>query len=98
MITVIAHYRTRADKADEVRAILARHSRASNAEAGCLQFTALQDADDPARFALYESYVDDDAFAAHRRTEHFQVNIERTIVPMLEEREWRVYGAPIDSP
>lgn len=42
-------------------------------------------------------YVDDAAFAAHRPTEHFRVNIERTLVPMLLEREWRVYGAPLDG-
>jgi quinol monooxygenase YgiN len=98
MITVIAHYRTRPDKADHVRALLAQHSRASAAEAGCIHFIAHQDAKDPTRFALYESYVDEDAFAAHRRTEHFRVNVEQTLVPMLEEREWRVYGAPLDSP
>jgi quinol monooxygenase YgiN len=98
MITVIAHYRTRSDKADQVRALLAQHSRTSAAEAGCLRFTAHQDAEDPTRFALYESYVDDAAFAAHRRTEHFRINIEQTLVPMLEEREWRVYGAPLDGP
>jgi autoinducer 2-degrading protein len=97
MITVIAHYRTLSDKAGEVRAILARHSRASNAEAGCIQFLAYQDAEDPTRFALYESYVDDAAFAAHRRTEHFRVNIEQSIGAMLEARDWRVYGAPIDD-
>ena len=97
MITVIAHYRTRPDKAAEVRAILAQHSRASAAETGCIQFNAYQDAEDPTRFALYESYVDDEAFAAHRRTEHFRVNIEQTIAAMLEEREWRIYGAPIDG-
>ena len=97
MITVIAHYRTHPDKADEVRALLARHSRASAAETGCIQFLAHQDTEDPARFALYETYEDDAAFAAHRRTNHFRVNIEQTLVPMLMEREWRVYGSPIDD-
>jgi quinol monooxygenase YgiN len=98
MIVVIAHYRTHPGKAVEVRALLAAHSRASAAETGCIQFIAHQDAEDPTRFALYESYVDDAAFAAHRRTEHFRVNIEQTLAPMLEEREWRVYGAPLDEP
>lgn len=44
---------------------------------------------------LCEGYVDHAGFAAHRRTEHFRVNIERTLVSMLVEREWRVYGAPL---
>jgi quinol monooxygenase YgiN len=95
MITVIAHYRTHTDKTDEVRALLRQHSRASAAEAGCIQFLAHQDTDDPARFALYETYDDEAAFEAHRRTDHFQVNIEQTLVPMLLERDWRLYGAPL---
>jgi autoinducer 2-degrading protein len=97
VITVIAHYRTHPDNAGEVRALLSQHSRASAAEAGCIQFLAHQDADDPARFALYETYVDEVAFAAHRRTEHFRVNIEQTLVPMLLEREWRAYGPPLND-
>jgi (4S)-4-hydroxy-5-phosphonooxypentane-2,3-dione isomerase len=97
MITVIAHYRAQTDKADEVRALLARHSRASAAEDGCIQFLAHQATEDPALFALYETYEDDAAFEAHRRTDHFRVNIEQTLVPMLIEREWRVYGAPLDD-
>ena len=77
--------------------MLARHSRASAAEPGCIQFLAHQSADDPTRFALYETYEDEEAFAAHRRTEHFRVNVEQTLVPMLVEREWRTYGAPLDD-
>jgi quinol monooxygenase YgiN len=95
LITVIAHYRTSSDKADEVRALLARHSKASTEEPGCLEFTAVQDADDPTRFALYERYVDEAAFDAHRQTEHFRVNIEQTLVPLLVERNWRAYGPPL---
>jgi autoinducer 2-degrading protein len=66
-------------------------------EPGCIQFSAYQDAEDPTRFALFERYVDDAAFAAHRLTEHFRVNIEQRLVPMLEAREWRVYGDPLDA-
>jgi quinol monooxygenase YgiN len=95
VITVIAHYRTRPEAAQEVRALLAQHARASNAESGCIGFLAHQDSEDPARFALYETYDDDAAFAAHRRTNHFRMNIEQTLVPMLVEREWRVYGPPL---
>jgi (4S)-4-hydroxy-5-phosphonooxypentane-2,3-dione isomerase len=97
VITVIAHYRTHPGQAAQVRAVLARHSRASADEAGCLQFLAHQDAEDPERFALYEVYEITAAFEAHRRSEHFRVNIEETVIPMLAERTWRVYGAPIEA-
>jgi (4S)-4-hydroxy-5-phosphonooxypentane-2,3-dione isomerase len=95
MITVIAHYRAPAERADDVRALLARHSRASEVEPGCIQFAAYQDAEDPARFALFEVYEDHDAFLAHRETTHFRVNVEETLVPMLLEREWRTYSEPL---
>lgn len=97
MITVIVHYRVHPGSAERVRAVLGRHARASVAEPGCLAFLAFQDAEDPERFALYEAYEDAAAFDAHRRSEHFRVNIEQTIDPMLAEREWRVYGAPIEA-
>jgi quinol monooxygenase YgiN len=97
VFTVIAHYRCHPGQAEQVRALLARHSGASVAEPGCLQFFAFQDAEDPERFALCEAYEHEAAFAAHRRTEHFRVNIEDTLAPMLAEREWRVYGAPIEA-
>jgi quinol monooxygenase YgiN len=96
MITVIAHYRTEPDKADEVGALLARHARASAAEAGCIQFLAHQDTEDPTRFALYETYDDLEAFEAHRLTEHFRTNIEELLATMLVERDFRVYGPPLD--
>jgi quinol monooxygenase YgiN len=96
MITVIVHYRAHPGNAERVRAVLAKHARASEAEPGCLQFRAFQDAEDPERFALVEAYEDAAAFEAHRRSEHFRVNIEETIIPMLAEREWRLYGAPIE--
>jgi (4S)-4-hydroxy-5-phosphonooxypentane-2,3-dione isomerase len=97
VITVIVHYRVRPGTAERVRGVLARHARASVGEPGCLGFLAFQDAEDPERFALYEAYEDAAAFEAHRRTEHFRVNIEQTIDPMLAEREWRVYGPPIEE-
>lgn len=95
MITVIAHYRTRPESAEEVRRLLGSHSVASEAEPGCRRFLAHQDLDDPTRFALYEVYDGLDAFDAHRTSEHFRSNIEQVLVPLLLEREWRVYGASL---
>ena len=92
VITVIAHYQTRADSATTARDLLARHSKSSEAEPGCLQFLAHQDVDDPTRFALYEAYENLEAFETHRQTEHFRVNIEQTLAPLLTSREWRIYG------
>lgn len=41
-------------------------------EAGNIRFDALQDKDDPTKFALYEIWQSDDALALHKETEHYQ--------------------------
>jgi len=40
-------------------------------EPGCLRFDVVRDADDPQHYLFYEVYRDEDAFKAHRATEHF---------------------------
>jgi len=92
MFLVIASYRVAAGRADDVREILSRHSKASEAEPGCLGFKAHQSLDDPECFVLYETYIDREAFEAHRLTEHFKTNVEQTLVPLLVERTWKTYG------
>lgn len=88
MYTVLAQYRTSPADAETVREVLGRHAVASAAEPGCLTFTAHQYADDPTRFVLYEVYVDEAAFAAHRTTASFLDNIEGIVAPLLLERTW----------
>jgi quinol monooxygenase YgiN len=92
MITVVAHYRTRPGTTGQVRDLLRRHAAASEAEDGCQMFHAHQAVEDPTVFALYEMYDSKEAFAAHRASEHFRVNIEQTLVPLLIERDWTVFS------
>jgi (4S)-4-hydroxy-5-phosphonooxypentane-2,3-dione isomerase len=40
-------------------------------EPGCLRFDVVVDNDDPDHYLFYEVYRDQDAFAAHRDSEHF---------------------------
>lgn len=91
-VTVIANYTVRPEHADEVREILSVHSLASRSEPGCLEFRAHQSVEDPTQFALYEQYVSPEAFAEHRRSEHFVANIDQRVVPLLLHREWHSYG------
>ena len=53
--------------------------------------------DDPTRFALYEAYTSEEAFAAHRRSPHFLELIEGTVAPLLVERAWTRYHAPLPA-
>ncbi len=87
-VVVVARYRSREDAAATVAEVLAVHAVASEAEPGCLQFVAHQSLEVPTRFVLYEEYVDEGAFVAHRQTAHFVTNIERLVAPLLVERTW----------
>ena len=40
-------------------------------EPGCLRFDVVRDNDDPDHYLFYEVYRDEDAFAAHRGSDHF---------------------------
>jgi quinol monooxygenase YgiN len=91
MLTVIAQYRARAGKGAEIARVLARHSTETRAEPGCVTFVAYRDPDDPDHFVLYEQYLDEAAFDAHRRSPHFAANVQRDIVPLLEHRMWHRY-------
>jgi quinol monooxygenase YgiN len=98
MLVVIAHYRARPGTGESVEAALQRHAVASSAEPGCLQFIAHRSIEESERFALYEAYVDESAFMAHRATAHFANNIEATVLPLLVERTWSRYEIVGPSP
>jgi quinol monooxygenase YgiN len=86
MLTVIARYRAQTGMGDRVATALAKHVAATRTEPGCIQFVACRSQNDREQFALFEQYVDDEAFEAHRRTPHFHSYVEGTIVPLLSER------------
>jgi len=47
------------------------NAEASRLEPGVLRFDVVQDRDDPAHVVLVEVYADEDAPAAHKKTEHY---------------------------
>jgi len=92
MLVVIAEYRTKPGKGDEVAAVLALHGPRSAAEPGCRGFTANRSQEDGDRFVLYEQYDDEAAFQAHREKAHFKQFIEGRVVPLLAERSWERFS------
>jgi quinol monooxygenase YgiN len=86
MLTAIAQYQAQSGEGDRIAIVLAKHVAATRAEPGCLQFVAYRSAEDADRFLLYEQYVDDAAFEAHRASPHFRLYIQETIIPLLQER------------
>lgn len=63
---VLAEFRARPEHSADFAAFVDGHAARSRAEPGCLVFDVVQDAADPAVFLLYEVYVDEAAYAAHR--------------------------------
>jgi autoinducer 2-degrading protein len=53
-------------------------------EPGNRRFDILQDSSDPARFVLYEAYVDAEAAAAHKQTAHY-LAWRDTVAEMMSE-------------
>ena len=63
----------------------------SRAEQGSLFYQAQVNPDDPRTFFLYEQYVDEAAYEAHKATAHFQENVFGYIIEYLEERSVKTF-------
>jgi autoinducer 2-degrading protein len=71
MIHIIVRIDPKPDKVDAFLELALFDARNSRKEPGCLRFDVLRQNDNPARFAFYEVYKDEDAVKAHQQTEHY---------------------------
>ena len=94
---VVARYVAGAGEAGRVRERLIDLARMSRREAGNLEYRVAQDTEDPQRFVIVERYVDAEAFAAHRASEHFTGIAVSHIIPLLAERDVRVIDEVSDA-
>ena len=85
-VAIVVHYQATAGKGDEVAALLARHTAATRAEPGNLDFVALRLTEDPDAFVLYERYENQAAFEAHTASPHYEGIAVARIRPLLSER------------
>jgi quinol monooxygenase YgiN len=63
----------------------------SRAEEGNLFYQAQVNPEDPRTFFLYEQYVDEAAYEAHKATPHFQENVFGYIIEYLAERSVKTF-------
>jgi autoinducer 2-degrading protein len=102
MIVTCVYVHVKPDKiVDFISATIDNHNH-SVQEPGNLRFDLLQDAEDPAKFMLYEAYESDDAAAAHKNTAHYykwrdtvadwmaepRKGIKHIIVTPINKEEW----------
>ena len=85
-VAIVVRYQAMEGKGDEVAALLARHTAATRAEPGNLEFVALRSFEDLDAFVLYERYADSDAFEAHTASPHYAGIAVAQIRPLLSNR------------
>ncbi|MFJ1656237.1 putative quinol monooxygenase [Streptomyces sp. NPDC088337] len=84
MIFITAKFRVRPEYADQWPRIADEFTAATRAEPGCLWFDWSRSVEDPTEYILVEAFRDDEAGAAHVRSEHFRA-AQRTLPPHLAE-------------
>jgi quinol monooxygenase YgiN len=88
---VIAKWTAAEGEQEAVAGALAQLTEPSRAEPGNLAYLVHRDPDDPRVFLLYEQYVDEDAYAAHGASEHFQRIAVGDAFDRLASRERQFY-------
>lgn len=68
----ILHAHTRPEKSAEFEALFSRHLEASRAEAGCVEYHMLRDAEDPTLFIFFEVWQSPEHLAAHNALLHMR--------------------------
>ncbi len=82
--TIIPEFKVKEDKIDAFKTVIKQHAHNSfTKEEGCLGFECAQDQDDPTRFFLWETYVDEAALDVHRASDHFAWYSEQA-APLVE--------------
>ncbi len=71
MIAVCVHVYVKPAHIDQFIKATEENHRNTILESGALRFDVLRQADDPARFVLYEVYCDQAAVDAHKTTDHY---------------------------
>jgi quinol monooxygenase YgiN len=71
VVTVVAKVHSAKGKADALQELLIEQAAAvRRSEPGCLAYRVHRGTKDPDLFLFYETYVDDVAFEAHKRSPH----------------------------
>ena len=92
MYVTIVHVHVKAEHLDDFIQASRINHEASVQEDGNLRFDVLQLRDDPQRFVLYEAYVDGNAAAAHKNTDHYLTWRDSVANYMLSPREGVQYA------
>ena len=71
MFVVHVYMQVKPDNIEEFKQICAENAKNSVKEPGVKRFDVLQQSDDPTRFVLVESYLDETDLEKHKQTAHY---------------------------
>jgi (4S)-4-hydroxy-5-phosphonooxypentane-2,3-dione isomerase len=84
MFVVCVTVMVKPDHAEDFLEATLANARATRVEPSNARFDVLRAVDNPARFFLYEAYLDEEGFRAHQATPHYLAWKER-VAPMMAE-------------
>jgi len=88
---VFVHVHVKPERIEDFRVAATANARGSVEEPGVARFDVVQDANDPTRFVLVESFRDAGAAAEHKETAHYLRWRDAVADMMAEPRSGRQY-------
>ncbi len=88
---VAATWKAKEGEHERVADVIRKMTPLSRAEEGNLFYQAQVSPEDPRTFFLYEQYVDEAGYDAHKAAPYFQENVFDYIIEFLEERSVKTY-------
>jgi len=77
MLRVVALFRAKPDKIEELREVLSAFVAPTVKEKGCVFYQLHQNLADPADFSFLEEWESEEDLAAHSRSEHIQAGRQK---------------------
>lgn len=88
---VAAIWKAKEGEEKRVEETIRKMTPLSREEEGNVFYQAQVSPEDPRTFFLYEQYVDEAGYDAHKATSYFQENVFDYIIEYLEERSVKTY-------
>lgn len=90
-VYVIADVTSSPENAEQLGAVIQRFAQVCRDEPGCLAYDVFRSVEQPERFLSVETYIDAEAFAAHRDSEHFREIGAAELLPLVTSRTVKAF-------
>ncbi len=99
MIVTLVHVWVKPEMIKDFVTATTKNHQESVKESGNLRFDLLQDANESAKFVIYEAYESEEAILAHKKTDHYKVWRDTVAGWMAQPRKGEKHFilAPVDK-